>query len=578
MEERAQVLELIRSRLSLKQVVERYVALKPAGHGRWKGLCPFHSEDTPSFQVDETKGLFYCFGCKAGGDLFTFIQRIEGLEFSEAVERLAQECGVEVPRGPAGPRRRELLGVLELAHTYFRRQLTGPPRDYLKARGVDEAMVERFGLGYAPSSSEGLLRFLQHQGVRPEEALAAGVLVEHQGRFRDRFYHRIIFPLQDPLGRVVGFTGRALGEQGPKYLNSPETPVFRKSQLLFGYAQARKALQARERAIVVEGLFDVIALHQLGFEESVAVLGSSLSLEQAQLLLRLGVRQLYLAFDADEAGRRATLQSLDLEIARRFLVFAVLLEEGRDPGDLLGEPDGRTHFQRALDQALPEVEYRFQALAQDLDLRRPEGKQKLLERLLPRLLSPEPFDPVVERLKELIVSRLQLDPRALEEFLASRRRSLKAPAPSLPSRPDPRERRTLLELDLIAQILSAPDEELKRWAQFVEDHTWPPEGSFLAEFLKVAKEESSPRRLLAHFERRGEGARLIERLLMIPRSPQQDLASRLEQGMARLREHYLTERYLELKDALKVRQDPALLKEIAELQRAIEAERRLWKR
>lgn len=221
-----QAVELIKSRLSLREVVSRYVALKPAGRGRWKGLCPFHQEKTPSFYVDEEKGLFYCFGCKAGGDLFAFVQRAEGLDFPEALERLAEEAGVELPRRKAPERRRELLGVLALAQTYFLEHLHAHPEAlaYLRKRGLTEESVARFGLGYAPPKGDGLVAFLARHGVAPEEGVRAGVLAERQGRFVDRLRHRITFPIKDAFGRVVAFTGRALGEDGPKYLNTPETP------------------------------------------------------------------------------------------------------------------------------------------------------------------------------------------------------------------------------------------------------------------------------------------------------------------------------------------------------------------
>lgn len=270
----AEAIELIRSRMSIRELVGRYVVLKPSGRGTWKGLCPFHQEKTPSFQVDETKGLCYCFGCKSGGDIFAFLQKIEGIEFREALERLAQETGVELPQykgRSAG--RKEALQVLELTQAYFRSHLPGPALQYLQARGLTPASIEQFGLGYAPKSWDGLIKHLQEHGVSPQEGLEAGVLMEREGRYFDRFRHRVTFPILDPLGRIVAFTARALEkDDNPKYLNSPETALFKKSQLLYGYPQARAAIRERGRAVVVEGLFDVIALHQMGFPETVAVL------------------------------------------------------------------------------------------------------------------------------------------------------------------------------------------------------------------------------------------------------------------------------------------------------------------
>lgn len=583
----AQAIELIRSRMPIHELVGRYVALKPAGKGRWKGLCPFHQEKTPSFQVDETKGLCYCFGCKNGGDIFAFLQKIEGIEFREALERLAQETGVELPqhKGKTGPRK-ETLQVLELAQQYFREHLSGEALAYLQRRGLSAASVEQFGLGYAPPGWDGLLKFLHAQGVSPQEGLEAGVLMEREGRFFDRFRNRITFPIQDPLSRIVAFTARALSaEDTPKYLNSPETALFKKSLLLYAYPQARQGIRESGRAIVVEGLFDAIALHQLGFREAVAVLGSSLSSEQAHLLKRAEASQLYLSFDADEAGRKATLQSLNLEIARGFLVYAVLLEGGKDPGELLLLPDGQTHYQRALEAALPEVEYRFETAAAGLDLRRAEHKQRVLEALKPRLLTHEPFDPVVERLKAKVLSGLELPARVLEDYLArgrqeSRRGPLR-PDPRLAvglARPDLTEKRLLRELDVIALLYGVAEEEFVGWCRYVEDHTWPPEGTLLAEFMSAARSEHGKNRVLKHFEARGEGARLIDVLMKSPTFEPANLEAHLTTAMARLREVYYELRLDKLKAKLKTEPSVDLLREISETQKAIEAERRIYKR
>ncbi|WP_027881724.1 DNA primase [Meiothermus rufus] len=584
----AQAIELIRARMPLKELVGRYVALRPSGRGTWKGLCPFHQEKTPSFHVDEVRGLYYCFGCKAGGDLFTFLEKIEGLEFDEVLQRLAQETGVELPqqRGRSSARR-ELLQVLELAQAYFRANLGGEALDYLQQRGLSSASIEQFGLGYAPESWDGLLQYLHRHGVSPQEGVQAGVLVEREGRFFDRFRHRITFPIQDPLGRTVAFTARALGDQQPKYLNSPETAWFKKSLLLYGYPQARTQIRAKQRAVVVEGLFDVIALHQLGFGEAVGVLGSSLSSEQAHLLKRAEAAELYLAFDADEAGRKATLQSLNLEVVRRFLVYAVLLEEGRDPGDLLLLPDGRERFEAALATALPEVEYRFERAAQGLDLSRPEHKQRVLEALRPRLVSSEPFDRVVEALKAKVIGALAIPPRALEDYLAKDRASQgrKHSDPSAYiglSQPDLTEKRLLRELDVIALLYAVPEEEFVQWALYVEDHTWPPEGSLLAEFMQLAHKAQGKSRILRQFEQRGEGARLIDALMKSPSFERAQLEAHLNVAMARVREVYYEMRLDKLKTQLKATGDleeiRSLTKEIQEVLQAIEAERRVYRR
>lgn len=592
----AQAVELIRSRMPIQDLVGRYVALKPAGKGRWKGLCPFHQEKTPSFQVDETKGLCYCFGCKSGGDIFAFLQKIESLDFRESLERLAQETGVELPqyRGNAAPKR-EILQVLELTQEYFKSHLSGEPLAYLQKRGLTAESVEQFGLGYAPQGWDGLLKFLHGKGVSPQEGLEAGVLMEKEGRFFDRFRNRVTFPIGDPLGRTVAFTARALSsEDSPKYLNSPETALFKKNLLLYGYPQARATIRDTGRAVVVEGLFDVIALHQMGYREAVAVLGSALSADQGLLLKRADAKDLYLSFDADGAGQKAaqlalnvstTFGNLPFSIAKDFVVYAVSLDQGKDPGDLLLSEDGKEQYRTAIETALPEVEYRFEAAAAGLDLSRPEHKQKVLEALKPRLISNEPYDRVVQKLKEIVLSRLEISPRAFEDFFASSRkeanRRLNKPDPKAlygMARQDLTEKRILRELDIIALLGSVPDAEFESWCHYVEDHTWPSDNSLLAEFMEVARKEQGKNRVMKYFEQRGEGSKLIDALMKRPPSDHKELEMELARSMALVREVYYELRLDKLKVELKANPSVELLREISETQKAIEAERRVYKR
>ncbi len=577
--------EEIRNRLDFKSLVERYVPLRPAGKGRWKGLCPFHNEKTPSFYVDEAKGMFYCFGCKAGGDAFKFVQMIEGVDFREALEKLAQETGVELPeRAPGRKPSKDLIEVNRLALAYFQKNLTGAALEYLKGRGLSNETIDTYALGFAPKSWDGLLRYLQQHGVSPELALRAGVVAAKDGRYYDRLRDRVVFPIRDPMGRVVAFTGRAISAgDTPKYLNTPESAVFKKTDLLYGYPEARKAIRESKRAIVVEGLFDVLALAQMGWRETVAVLGSSLSQSQARLLERAEASRLYLAFDADEAGRKATLAGLDVGVARRFLTYAVLLPEGHDPGDLLTDPEGKKAFAAALEEALPEVEYRFMAAAEGVDIANAEGKRQVLEELLPRLVDADPLDPVAEALKAVIVDRLRLDPRALEDLIYSQRRrkrpsveraQVEAASDNL------EDRLLLLELDVIAQLLAADPENFADWVRYAEDHTWPPEGSFLAEFIAVAEEEGyRPRRILDRFSERSEGGRLFERLILSGSEYPAEYKETLDKSLARLREGYLRRKRNILIRRLKQEPENALdlLKEVQELDEAIEAERRRYR-
>jgi len=560
----------VKERLSLREVVSRRVALYPAGKGRWRGLCPFHGGEAPSFHVDEEKGLFYCFACGEGGDLIRFVERAEGLGFAEALGRLAAEAGV-----PFEPPR--LLEVLEEAHRYFQKALERSSRAmaYLRERGLREEVVWRFGLGYAPPYPEGLAAHLRRKGLPLEEGVRAGVLVEREGRLLDRFQGRIVFPVRDPLGRVVGFLGRALGRGEPKYLSTPETPLFRKREALFAYPEARPRLKGG-RAILVEGPFDALALHQLGFGEAVAVLGSALSEEQALLLRREGVREVYLAFDRDEAGLKAALEGLKREALRGIPVRAVLLPV-KDPGELLLLEKGHLLFRKALAEALPGEALLLRALREAQGPDEPGRKRKALEALIPRMASRGPG---AEELRARVSGSLGLPREALEELLQGL-------APTRPRTPPPGPdgpgRTLLLELDLLALVLSAPDEELPGIVRYVLGEVWPPPGSLLGELLEElkAKLAASPR---------GEDLRDLIRLRLggrpegetlsrhpLPAPPKDEaLEERLARALARLREAYHLDRLEALREELRQNPSEEVLREIHEVVQAAEAERRVY--
>jgi len=352
--------ELIRERLNIADVVGELVALKPAGRGQMKGLCPFHSEKTPSFHVHLDRGFYYCFGCHAKGDVFDFVMQTQGVAFGDALRLLGERAGVAVGHpGPKDGHRRDLFDVNALALGYFRSSLDGEALGYLRRRGLTDASIESFELGFAPDGWDGLLRHALTRGVRDDDLLAVGLLSENErGRRYDRFRNRVIFPIKDGMGRVVGFAGRVLDDSLPKYLNTPETELFRKAELLYGLDRARPAIRKSGEAIVVEGYMDVIALHQTGFGNAVAALGAALTEPQAEQLARLDAKCVYLAFDADEAGQRAVLSGLDQAVGRRLLVRAVQVPHGKDPADavLEGHADA---FREALGAGLSEVEFRF---------------------------------------------------------------------------------------------------------------------------------------------------------------------------------------------------------------------------
>jgi DNA primase len=336
------VLAELRSASDIVQVIGDHTALKKAGRS-WKGLCPFHNERTPSFTVDRDKGLYHCFGCGAGGDVIRFVREMDRLDFPEAVEVLASRFGVTIPRrqrrGPREDRRDKLFEVLAAAQRFYAERLARPDNaaaKYLAGRGVLHAMWTTLGLGHAPDAWDSLQKALS--GAYPEDLLIeAGLLqarAEGKGAY-DRFRDRLLFVVKDERGRPVGFGGRVLSPEGePKYLNSPESPVFSKKRLLYGLFEAREAIRKNDRVVLVEGYFDHLALVRAGIGETVASMGTALTPEQAEKLRRLCPRAV-VCYDGDSAGRKATHGALQLLLAQGFEARVARMPEGEDPDDLL---------------------------------------------------------------------------------------------------------------------------------------------------------------------------------------------------------------------------------------------------
>jgi DNA primase len=355
-------LQAVRDRVDIVDLVGRHVGLKKAGRS-YKGLCPFHHEKTPSFVVTPERGTWHCFGCGEGGNAFAFLMRHDNLTFPEAVRSLAAELGIEIPESDSGERGL-LEGVLRanaLAHEYYQRALFGDEgqgaRAYVAGRGLDADAARRLGLGFAPERWEGVAEALRAARVPGELAERAGLLRARSsgGGHYDLLRGRLVFPIQDARGRVIGFGGRALAAgQDPKYLNTPESPVFRKREALYGLPQALEPMRSSDRAIVVEGYFDRIALEKAGLGEAVASCGTALTAEHAKALGRR-TRNLVLLFDGDEAGQRAMLRALEVVLPAGLRVRAAALPGGVDPDDFLRR-EGAEALRRLVDQAPPALE------------------------------------------------------------------------------------------------------------------------------------------------------------------------------------------------------------------------------
>lgn len=391
-----ETLQTIRDRVDIAELVGRYVTLKRAGRSH-KGLCPFHQEKTPSFTVNPDRGIFHCFGCQESGNAFAFLMRHENLTFPEAVRILASEVGVVVPEsggGDAGVSER-MFAANDVAQRLFLESLAAAvgrgAREYLAGRGIDAAQASKYGIGYAPPGWDVLVRALSLAEIPAAQGEKAGLLKARQssGHY-DLFRERVTFPIQDVRGRIVGFGGRALGDGEPKYLNSPETPVFRKREGFYGFPSALEPIRRADRVVVVEGYFDQIALDRAGLPEAVATCGTALSEEHARNLRRR-TRNVVLLFDGDEAGRRAALRGLELLLPHGLRVRAAALPAGEDPDSLLAS-QGAESLRALVDDAPPGLR-----LAIDLALANgahsPEGKADAVAALAPLIAKiPEPTE------------------------------------------------------------------------------------------------------------------------------------------------------------------------------------------
>ncbi len=385
----------IRERTDIVAVVTSYLPLRRSGANHL-GLCPFHAEKTPSFNVNAARQIFHCFGCGVGGDVFSFVMRMEGLAFPEAARRLGEGVGIEIEEetpSPAEERDREererLARVSETACEFYHHLLLegsegAAARRYLKRRGYDGAIARQFRLGYAPDRWEGLAGHLAGKGFDPQWAREVGLIRpgrEGRGDF-DLFRRRLLFPIIDLRGQVVAFGGRVLDNSLPKYLNSPESRIYYKGRILFGLYQAREVMRQSGEGIVVEGYFDQLALHRAGFGNAVATCGTALTSEHARLLKRY-CQRLLLLFDQDGAGQKATFRAMDVLLAEGIPAAVVALDAGEDPDSFLRR-QGEEEFRRRLTAARPVLEvFMDKVLAEQGESI--EGRARAVEEILPRL-------------------------------------------------------------------------------------------------------------------------------------------------------------------------------------------------
>jgi DNA primase len=539
--------ELI-ARADIVDVIGSRVPLKKAGR-EFKACCPFHGEKTPSFTVSQAKQFYHCFGCGAHGTALGFLMEYDRLGFVEAVEELASRLGLEVPREAGGERRdtgrEEIFDLMARVAQFYRDALRDDARaiEYLKGRGLTGETVAAFGIGYAPDSWNAVLRKFGESEASRRKLSAAGLIVERSGPgreadggFYDRFRDRIMFPIRDARGRVIAFGGRILDKGEPKYLNSPETPVFHKGQELYGLYEARQSRQALNRLLIVEGYMDVVRLHQAGVTYALATLGTATTSEHLNRIFRLASEVVF-CFDGDRAGRAAAWRALEnaLPQARdgRQLKF-MFLPEGQDPDSLVGE-EGKDAFERRLSSALPLSEYLVEHLAGQVDLEHVDGRARLAELAKPLL---QRIVPGIYR--ELLIDRLA----QLVRMPAPKLASLLLPAVDQAAEERPARSKSASAVSpgrgsvvrqAIVMLLNVPD--AARQVQGAERLAGSnqPGVALLAELIADLKQRPAPHKgvVVERWRERPEGAHLMklastESLVSEPKAAARELQTVIE--------------------------------------------------
>lgn len=402
----SQFVETVRERTDIVELIAEQVQLKKTGKS-YMGKCPFHADDTPSMSVNRERQFFHCFGCGKGGDVFTYVMERYGVDFPEAVKMLAERAGLPIPvfsrtiqEDAALKFRERLYAAHEEACRFFyetfqKLPANHPAKLYLARRKLAAETIAAFRIGYAPDSWDALYNYLVKQGFAAEELAKGGLVLPGKGgkSYYDRFRHRVMFPIADFKGRIIAFGGRVLDNSTPKYLNSPESPIFAKGTNLFAYHLARQAALEAGSIIVVEGYMDVVTAHQHGVKNVVASLGTALTPDQLRLLRRTA-GEIILAYDADAAGQRATLRGLDLAVKEGLMVKVASIPSGKDPDEFIREQGARAFQEQVMAAALPLIDFKISLAQKDVNINQVAGKQELIKRVAPHIAA---LDSVVEQ-------------------------------------------------------------------------------------------------------------------------------------------------------------------------------------
>jgi DNA primase len=530
-------LERVKGAADIIEVISAHTDLRRQG-ARYVGLCPFHEERTPSFSVEPTEKLYHCFGCGVGGDVIKFVEEKEGLGFTEAVEMLADRYGVELEREQEDPqaeakrqRRRRLEQLLERSAAFYSSYLweseeAGKARAYLGQRGLREEVLRAFGVGFAPSAWDKILVRGQQAGFSVEELRAVGLAQRgRSGGDYDRFRERIMFPIRDRRGRVLGFGGRAMrSDQGAKYVNTAETDFFHKSQILYGVDRAKAAIAKAGRAVVVEGYTDVLALYQAGIEEAVGVMGTAITPDQVAALSGM-VEEVVLALDADSAGQEAMLRAQRVAAGRRMRLRVAAMPAGEDPAEMMAAEGGAERFREILDRAEELTAFQVRLVLDRTDASDPVARDRALTtELIPILAGmDESQEALRKELERRVADRVNIDPPTLAGRVTAAvpatggrqdpgqdtRAAAPVPASRRPAELTSRERR---ERALLAMCIALPDEGAEYLSRLTEAHL-SPSGLRAAAWLREHLQD--PASNLPHED--GELAGLIAELVIMSR-------------------------------------------------------------
>jgi len=562
-------LAYVRDRSPIDEVVGEYVQLKNAGGGQKKGLCPFHDEKTPSFHVTPSKGFFHCFGCQTGGDVIAFVMKIDHLTFTEVVEKLAERIGYQLTyeagstgSAPTGKRSR-LVAANAAAARFYQEQLKSPDaamgRDFLEKRGFDGESVRSFGVGFAPKEWDALTKALRAEGFTIEELTLAGLIKEGQRGPIDRFRYRLVWPIHDITGDVVGFGARKLAsdeeDNGPKYLNTPETPIYKKSQLLYGLDRAKKEIAKSRQVVVVEGYTDVMAAHLSGITTAVATCGTAFGDDHIRILRRLLMDddsfrgEVIFTFDGDAAGQKAALRAFDDDQKFVTQTFVAVEPNGLDPCELR-QKSGDGAVRDLIARRVPLFEFAIRTEIKKFDLTTPEGRVSALNSTAPLIgkirdasLRPE----YVRTLAGWLGMDVEVVTAAVKKN-ASKGGSVKSEESATSNwRPDPNEPRLALEREVLKVRLQMPA-LARQWSEVEPNAFSHPAYERLRNYIDTQKNLES----IDVSKIDGEELRsFVTELLVEPVRTQGEISDRYVSSiMARLNEVALSRSIAEIKSSL----------------------------